>query len=985
MGFSYENLSLLVTSPDLLSHLQDLKLDGGEKLVNFQWLGPHFLAFLKYAKELHEDLIIPEGNDFSPRFIDLLKCLDDAASNCILYGETEHYKNFLEIILSFMPYIKKLFTLQNTLEFECNGYGDPHYVLRESFINFLYETIGELLNCETYSSVLVSNQVKVLWKELKFLLTFFVDTMQYTSEMEQQQIEQMFEGNTITEIGHVYDTVGVFLHKLFFTTDHVTTTEMDEPIFLLLKRIASVQKEIKNHYIEVSMKLTCGNGSLQIAESQSEVSSSQHKNIPMAEEMIVGFEDVTTQIASKILGGPSYRQIISIVGMGGLGKTSLAKKVYNDSNVRNYFDMLSWCVVSQTYKKRKLLIDILSSGTNLNREELSKKEDEELAELLYKNLKGRRYLIVIDDLWDKEAWDDLKRLFPEDKNGSRVLFTSRQKNVALEISQVILEPPLMSPGESWNLLEQNLFKSDRCPQELQDIGKQIATNCHGLPLSVVTIAGVLSNMEKKESLWQDVAKSLSSYISQKADDYLPTLKLSYMHLPNHLKPCFLYLSAFQEDEEIWVKKLLLFWIAEGFIEKKEHKSLEDIAEEYLVELIDRSLLQVATRRSNNGVNACTLHDLVLDMCRKMAVEDETFLFQHQFLISKLRHRLCMDRVSPALSILYNSEKVRIFDQRYYSSILLGIKIMPDLRYLAIPSLDSTISRLQNLEVLRVGVKRIPAYLLSMPKLRHLDVGTFETHAKFSKNCDCSQINSLQTLFHVRIGNSKHEEILRCSPNLLALKCKSSNNFVPNFNFPSQLQSLTFIGHEFKIDYSGVNFPKNIKKLSLSSLFLPWEKMSLIGTLPNLEILKLGSRSYEGEIWSTKDDEFQKLKFLRLCNLDLEEWNSSHDHFPVLERLVLYFCKNLDKIPPEFSNILTLQKIEVDYCGENVGSSALKIREEQQDYGNEEFEVTISNERMTGKDFEFSTRNWASNPLYQSQLQGGSMAELGISESFKTII
>ncbi|XP_022880559.1 putative late blight resistance protein homolog R1A-3 [Olea europaea var. sylvestris] len=339
--------------------------------------------------------------------------------------------------------------------------------------------------------------------------------MQYKSKMEQQQIEQMFKGNIITEIEHVYDTVGVFLHKFFFTTDHVTTTEMDEPIFLLLERIASVQNEIKNHRIEVLMKLNSGIGSLQVAESQSEVSSSQHKNIPMAEQMIVGFEDVTTQIASKILGGPSYRQIISIVGMGGLGKTSLAKKVYNDSNVRNYFDMLSWCVVSQTYTKRKLLIDILSSGSNLHRDEISKMEDEELAERLYKNLKGRRYLIVIDDLWDKEAWDDLKRLFPEDKNGSRVLFTSRQKNVALEISQVVLEPPLMSPGESWNLLEQNLFKSDRCPQELQAIGKQIATNCHGLPLSVVTIAGVLSNMEKKESSWQDVLLINQSVVQSK--------------------------------------------------------------------------------------------------------------------------------------------------------------------------------------------------------------------------------------------------------------------------------------------------------------------------------------------------------------------------------------------------------------------------------------------------------------------------------------
>ncbi|CAA2981873.1 late blight resistance homolog R1A-10 [Olea europaea subsp. europaea] len=139
------------------------------------------------------------------------------------------------------------------------------------------------------------------------------------------------------------------------------------------------------------------------------------------------------------------------------------------------------------------------------------------------------------------------------------------------------------------------------------------------------IAGVLSSMEKIERLWLKVVESLSSYISQKADEYIPILKLSYMHLPNHLKPCFLYLSAYKEDEEIRVWKLLLLWIAEGFIEKREHKSLEDVAEEYLVELINRSLLQVSRRRSDNGVKACSLHDLVLDMCWKIAAE-ENFLF-----------------------------------------------------------------------------------------------------------------------------------------------------------------------------------------------------------------------------------------------------------------------------------------------------------------------------------------------------------------------
>ncbi|CAA3008605.1 late blight resistance homolog R1A-10 [Olea europaea subsp. europaea] len=463
----------------------------------------------------------------------------------------------------------------------------------------------------------------------------------------------------------------------------------------------------------------------------------------------------------------------------------------------------------------------------------------------------------MDDLWDKKAWDDLQRSFPEDENGSRVLLTSRLRNVAEEISKVIVEPQSLSPGESWTLLEQKLFKKERCPQELQDIGKQIAENCHGLPLSVVTVAGVLSNMEKKESLWQQVAERLSSYISQNADDYIPSLKLSYTHLPNHLKTCFLYLSAFHRGEEIPVQKLLLLWIADGFIEKKEHEILEDEAEEYLTELINRSLLQVSVRRSDNGVKACIVHDLVLDMCWKTA-EEENFLFQHQFLISKHFHGLRVDQshhLPKALLILHESEKNRVFESTGYD--IRRIKNMSDLRYLDIAILESSIARLQNLEVLLVHWLNddIPTYLLNMPMLRHLRVGSSDIPARF------------------RIS-------------------------------------------------------------------LPWEKMSLIGTLPFLEILKLECEAFIGEIWDTKDDEFQKLKFLKLYRIYIEQWNSSCYHFPVLERLVLRSCTNLEMIPSEFSSISTLQKIEVDDCIINVKNSALQIRDEQKDYGNEEFDVTI---------------------------------------------
>ncbi|CAA2986986.1 late blight resistance homolog R1A-10 [Olea europaea subsp. europaea] len=1029
MDLSYQNLSLLVTNPDILYHLKDLKLDGGEKIVSFQWVGPHFLTFLKYQTEesKHDpdfdsnhdtfDDLLKHLHDLDckrNRFRVLLKRLDDSASDCILYGEIERYKNFLDIVLSFMPQIREFFTLQSLMQLFVN---DDYCVRsRESFISFIPEVIGELLNYRMDSPVLVSNQVKVLLKELNFLLNFLLDTVQIRKH---EQTE-----NILTEIEAVFNKAGLFLHSFFFTTDIVTATKMDLAVSVLLERVEIVKPKIKNCCIAVLKKLNRAeveidvplrNSEVQTCEvraSQSELSEDMttkiingcciavsmspnreigrpevaaslrpmienilepfrkelrlrismelkrifksqqvaarpielSSNILMGEEMIVGFKDVATQIVSKLVGGPKYRQIISIVGMGGLGKTTIAKIIYSHSNVMYHFDKLSWCVVSQTHQKRKLLIDCLSSTSTINRDQISEMEDEELAELLYKSLKGRRYLIIMDDLWDKEAWNELKRLFPEDTNGSRVLFTSRLNNLAEEISHFIIKPPLLSPRESWNLLKQKVFQKEHCPQELQVIGMQIAENCHGLPLSIIMIAGVLSNMEKKESLWQQVAESFSSYISQKVDDYIPTLKLSYMHLPNRLKPCFLYLSAFHEDEIIPVCKLLSLWIAEGFIEKKEQMSLEDIAEEYLLELIDRSLLQVANIRSDNRVKECTLHDLVLDMCCKVAEEDENFLFQHQFLVSKHLHRLCMDRshrLSEALSVLYDSEKIKILIARNDRMVRLGIKIMPHLRYLDTPLIVPSIGRLQNLEVLRLQDTcrdNIPPYLLNMPKLRHIYLQK-SIFAKFSEKCDNSLTNSLQTLCNICIYDSKDEEILKCSPNLRKLTCKCPVYFLPDLSFFSQLDSLKITyERRFEGDYLVVNFPRSIRKLTLCGAGLPFEKMSIIGTLPNLEILILENEAFEGRVWDTGDDEFQKLKYLELRHLSFEQWNSSYDHFPVLEQLVLDFCTNLETIPSDFGNIPTLQIIAVCCCGKNVESSAMEIREEQRDSGNDEFEV-----------------------------------------------
>ncbi|GMP92800.1 hypothetical protein CsSME_00042882 [Camellia sinensis var. sinensis] len=221
-----------------------------------------------------------------------------------------------------------------------------------------------------------------------------------------------------------------------------------------------------------------------------------------------------------------------------------------------------------------------------------------LGEMLYKNLKGKRYLIVIDDIWDISAWVDLKMYLPNDKNGSRVLFTSRLKVVVMQAppDSHIHSLRYLTEEESWELFQWKVFQNESFPLQLVEIGKQIMKKCEGLPLAIVVIAGLLAKNKKTKEWWKQVAQRVSSFIVSDPNQYLDIIALSYNHLPCHLKPCFVYLGAFPEDPEISVQKLIWLWVAEGFIQNIGERSLEEVAEDYLMDIIQRRLVIVAQKR-----------------------------------------------------------------------------------------------------------------------------------------------------------------------------------------------------------------------------------------------------------------------------------------------------------------------------------------------------------------------------------------------------
>ncbi|XP_022891735.1 putative late blight resistance protein homolog R1A-10 [Olea europaea var. sylvestris] len=244
---------------------------------------------------------------------------------------------------------------------------------------------------------------------------------------------------------------------------------------------------------------------------------------------------------------------------------------------------------------------------------------EGLKELLYKCLKGRKYLIVMDDVWDDEILDELRRSFPNDENRSRIMLTTRLEQVGLHCPRSYLHRVhFLNEDESCSLFCEKVFGENSFPPELEIVGKKICRNCRGIPLSIVVIARLLSKATKTHHEWEKIAENMSFVITSNDEQCSKILDLSYNNLPHHLKGCYLYMGIFPEDSDIPVSLLFKLWIAEGFVKFMGSKTIEDAAEEYLLDLVQRSLVMVSEESSRGKIKACKLHALLRNLCTNEA-------------------------------------------------------------------------------------------------------------------------------------------------------------------------------------------------------------------------------------------------------------------------------------------------------------------------------------------------------------------------------
>ena len=230
-------------------------------------------------------------------------------------------------------------------------------------------------------------------------------------------------------------------------------------------------------------------------------------------------------------------------------------------------------------KLKKSLQDFVQNIYRKNGEGWLDMDDDELKSVLSNCLQGKKYLIVMDDIWKTDVWKELRVASPDNLKGSRILITSRIKEVAEHASRNILPYllPYLKKDESWELLSKKVFQGDPCPPELEALGRQIAESCDGLPLAIVVLGGLLANKEKTYRIWSKLIGHVNSHLTEDRSQCQDILALSYNHLPRHLKPCFLYLGIYPEDFEIPARQLIQLWIVEGFVQQTGNRNVEDVA------------------------------------------------------------------------------------------------------------------------------------------------------------------------------------------------------------------------------------------------------------------------------------------------------------------------------------------------------------------------------------------------------------------------
>ncbi|XP_062012475.1 disease resistance protein RPM1-like [Rosa rugosa] len=693
------------------------------------------------------------------------------------------------------------------------------------------------------------------------------------------------------------------------------------------------------------------------------------------EDELVGIEGKKQILMGWLMDEEQHQTVISVVGMGGSGKTTLVAKTFNNERVKRHFDCYAWITVSQTYAVvdlfRSLIMEFHKSRkedfpTNLNA--MSRKE---LLELLVNYLESNKYLVVLDDVWDIKVWREMKVALQERQLGSRIIVTTQKEDVASNSfgvrSHVHHIQPLLK-NEAWELFCKKAFSSNEqqtCPPDFVSLACQLVEKCEGLPLAIVALGGLMSS-KKSLDQWQQVCNSLNWHLDNNSllDPVKNILLLSFNDLPSQLKHCFLYCSLFPEDFVIRRKRLIRLWIAEGFVEHVKGITPEEVGDGYLWELCFRSMLQVVKRNGTGRPRKVKMHDLMRELALLTAEKEKFGLIYDgiEGMEDISTRRLSIHKMEGEIKSWPGMSKIRsllvfatdMSSSSFSNALVSQFKLLrtldledvqidklPDavvylfnLRYLnlkgtLIEELPESIGHLRNLQFLKIEetkIEALPEGIAKLLNLRHLSMfrltGTNLDFKLYSGTKAPSYICQLQKLQSLKTTESEGDTI-RLIGNMTQLRVIGISNVKERDEIDlwvsikklTLLQSLVLMtSNEDEI------LPVKAQCPPLPHL----RKLKLIGRLQNVIpwFSSLHSLTYLYLHWSRLEDDvlpqieaLPNLTCLHLCNAYVGEKLCFCRGFVKLETLNLLNFASVKKITIEKGVMPNLQFLWVKQCME----------------------------------------------------------------------
>ncbi|CAM0148817.1 unnamed protein product [Urochloa decumbens] len=494
---------------------------------------------------------------------------------------------------------------------------------------------------------------------------------------------------------------------------------------------------------------------------------------------LVGIENPKEELIGMLMDERREKlRVVSIVGLRGLGKTTLAKKVYHE--VEEQFNCKAFVSVSQTPDISRLLHALLSQ-LGLPPPSCAR-ELTDLIDYLREYLLTKRYLIVVDDLWDVPAWNIIRCVFPENGKASRVIVTTRQRDVAVSCSsddQGVHSMRPLNDQDSRKLFNNRIFgpdSEDACPPQFTDVSCEILKKCRGLPLAIITVASILACQHTRlKEEWEHIKDCLAAQepTNTTLNDMMHILDLSYKFLPRRLQACFLYLGAYPEDFEIEKDDLVRKLVAEGFVSGSISRDAWHVAEDYLNELVNRSMIIQHVRMSYGYYGPPKMpyykvHDMMLEMILKKCRENNFAKLVHdqqEEAIADLQVKV--RRLAVHISDAKDDTEVDVIIGRHLSKVrslsVFGANCVPplsELRFLRVLFLLIGFSRYEN----RVDLTCVS----QLPLLRYLKV----TRPGSSPGIEVvfpNRIQSMQRLDTLEIQGSQIRSVL---PDIVELPCLS---------------------------------------------------------------------------------------------------------------------------------------------------------------------------------------------------------------------